>query len=78
MGFAHGAPLVEMISDYRREGIDNHFKQSSFAMSEAIIKVKDLLWKNKSFEKALTLVRENLINGKKGKASNLGRLVLIS
>jgi hypothetical protein len=47
--------------------IADHFQWSYVALGEAIMKVKDLLKRDKSFEKALARIEANLIKGRKRK-----------
>jgi chromosomal replication initiation ATPase DnaA len=61
------AYLARMISGYMVKEIANHFKRSPVTIGEAIIKVEDLLRKDKSFEKVLKLMGENLVKGRKRK-----------
>ena len=48
-------------------GIADHIKRSPVTIGEAIIKVEDLLRKDKSFEKVLKRIEKKLANGRKGK-----------
>jgi hypothetical protein len=47
--------------------IADHFKGSPVTIGEAIIKVEDLLRKDKSSQKVLKRIGKKLINGRKGK-----------
>jgi len=44
-----------------------HFKRNPATIGEAMIKVEDVLRKDKSFEKVLKRIGQNLINGKNRK-----------
>ena len=59
--------MAKEVSDYRVKEIASHFKRSPVTIGEAIIKVEDLLRKDKTFEKTLTRVGENLAKGRKRK-----------
>lgn len=61
------AYLAKTVSDYMVKEIASHFKRSPVTIGEAIIKVEDLLRKDKMFGKALTRMRENLVKGRKRK-----------
>jgi len=47
--------------------IADHFRRSPVTIGEAIIKVEDLVRRDRSFEKALKRMRENLVKGRKRK-----------
>jgi mRNA-degrading endonuclease RelE of RelBE toxin-antitoxin system len=47
--------------------IANHFQRSLVTIDEAIMNVEDLLKRDKSFEKALKRMEENLVKGRKRK-----------
>jgi len=47
--------------------ISYHFKRSPVTIGEAMIKVEDLLRKDKSFEKVLKCIGIKLVNGRKRK-----------
>ena len=61
------AYLAMTVSDYMVKEIASHLKRSPVTIGEAIIKVEDLLRKDKSFKNALTLMKENLVKGRKRK-----------
>jgi putative transposase len=61
------AYLAKRVSDYMVKEIADHFKRSPVTIGEAIIKVEDLLRKDKTFGKTLTRVGENLVKGRKRK-----------
>ena len=61
------AYLAKRVSDYMVKEIASHFKRSSVTIGEAILKVEDLLRKDKRFEKVLRRVAENLVKGRKRK-----------
>ena len=61
------AYLAKVVSDYMVKEIASHFKRSPVTIGEAIVKVEDLLRKDKSFKNALTLMKENLVKGRKRK-----------
>ena len=61
------AYLGKRISGYMVKEIADHFKRSPVTIGEGITKVEDLLRRDKSFEKALTLMGKNLIKGRKRK-----------
>ena len=61
------AYLAKKVSDYMVKEIASHFKRSPVTIGEAIIKVEDFLRKDKTFEKTLTRVQENLVKGRKRK-----------
>jgi len=61
------AYLAKTLSDYMVKEIASHFKRSPVTIGEAIIKVEDLLRKDKPFEKTLTCLGENLVKGRKRK-----------
>jgi mRNA-degrading endonuclease RelE of RelBE toxin-antitoxin system len=45
--------------------IADHFQRSPVTIGEAIMEVEDLLKTDKSFEKALKSMEENLVKGRK-------------
>ena len=45
--------------------IADHFRRSPVTIGEAIMKVENLLKRDKSFEKALKRIEENLVKGRK-------------
>ena len=47
--------------------IADHFQRSPVTIGEAMIKVEDLLRKDKSFEKVLKRIGKKLVNGTKRK-----------
>jgi mRNA-degrading endonuclease RelE of RelBE toxin-antitoxin system len=47
--------------------IADHFQRSLVTIDEAIMNVEDLLKRDKSFEKALKHMEENLVKGRKRK-----------
>ena len=47
--------------------IADHFRRSPVTIGEAIMKVENLLKRDKSFEKALKRIEENLVKGRKRK-----------
>jgi putative transposase len=59
--------LARRISGYMVKEIANYFKRSPVTIGEAIIKVEDLLRGDRSFEKALKRMRENLVKARKRK-----------
>jgi hypothetical protein len=61
------AYLAKTVSDYMVKEIASHFKRSPVTIGEAIIRVEDLLRRDRSLEKALTRMGENLIKGRKRK-----------
>jgi chromosomal replication initiation ATPase DnaA len=61
------AYLARRISGYRVREIADHFRRSSVTVSEAITKVEDLLRKDIAFAKALRILAEDLIKGRKRK-----------
>jgi hypothetical protein len=61
------AYLARKISGYMVKEIADHFRRSPVTIGEAIIKVEDLLRRDRSFEKALKRMRENLLKGRKRK-----------
>ena len=61
------AYLAKTVSDYMVKEIAAHFKRSPVTIGEAIIKVEDLLRKDKTFGNKLTFIGENLIKGRKRK-----------
>ena len=61
------AYLARRLSRYTVREIADHFRRSSVTVSEAIMKVEDLLRKDIAFAKALGLLSENLIKGRKRK-----------
>jgi hypothetical protein len=56
-----------MISGYTVKEVADYFRRSPVTISEAIIKVEDLLREDKSFEKTIKRIGENLIKGRKRK-----------
>jgi hypothetical protein len=61
------AYLARRVSGYTVREIADHFRRSSVTISEAITKVEDLFRRDIAFAKALGLLSENLIKGKKRK-----------
>jgi len=61
------AYLARKISGYMVKEIADYFKRSPVTIGEAIIKVEDLLRRDRSFEKELKRMRENLVKGRKRK-----------
>ena len=61
------AYLAKTVSDYMVKEIADHFKRSPATIGEAIMKVEDLLGKDKRFGKMLTFMGKNLIKGRKRK-----------
>jgi len=61
------AYLARMISGYMVKEVADYFRRSPVTISEAIIKVEDLLREDKSFERTVKHLRENLIKGRKRK-----------
>lgn len=61
------AYLARRISGHRVKEIADHFQRSPVTIGEAIVKVEDLLQRDKSFEKALKRMEENLVKGRKRK-----------
>jgi len=55
------------ISNYMVKEIADHFQRSPVTIGEAIMKVEDLLKRDKSFENAMKRMEENLLKGKKRK-----------
>jgi len=47
--------------------IADHSQRSPVTIGEAVMKVEDLLKRDKSFEKALNPMEENLVKGRKRK-----------
>ena len=68
---AHGrgivAYLARVISGYTVKEIGEHFRRSPVTIGEAIMKVEDLLRKDRAFAKALTDMRIRLVEGRKRK-----------
>ncbi len=52
---------------YMVKEIANHFQRNPVTIGEAIMKVEDLLKRDKSFEKALKHMEENLVKRRKRK-----------
>jgi hypothetical protein len=61
------AYLARKISGYMVKEIADHYRRSPVTIGEAIIKVEDLLRRDRSFERALKRMRENLVKGRKRK-----------
>ena len=61
------AYLARKLSGYMVKEIADHFRRSPVTIGEAIIKVEDLVRRDRSFEKALKRMRENLVKGRKRK-----------
>ena len=61
------AYLARKISGYMVKEIADHYRRSPVTIGEAIIKVEDLVRRDRSFEKALKRMRENLVKGRKRK-----------
>jgi len=61
------AYLARKISGYMVKEIADHFQRRPVTIGEAIMKVEDLLKTDKSFEKALKSMEENLVEGRKRK-----------
>jgi chromosomal replication initiation ATPase DnaA len=61
------AYLARRISGYRVKEIADHFQRSPVTIGEGIMKVEDLLKRDKSSEKALKRMEENLVKGRKRK-----------
>jgi hypothetical protein len=72
---AHGrglvAHLAKTVSDYMVKEIADHFKRSPVTIGERIIKVEDLLGKDKRSGNTLTFMGENLMRAKLFRASAL-------
>ncbi len=47
--------------------IADYFNRSSVSIGEGIMKVEDLVWRDKSFEEALRNMEENIVKGRKRK-----------
>ena len=66
---AHGrsvvAYLARRIVGYTVKEIADHFKRSVVTMGEWIIEVEDLVRGDKSFERALKQMEENVVKGRK-------------
>jgi len=66
---AHGRSVVgylaRKIAGYTVKEIADHFKRSAVTMGEGIIKVEDLVRGDKSFERALEQMAENVVKGRK-------------
>ena len=61
------AYLARKMSGYMVKEIADYFKRSPVTIGEAIIKVENLLRRDRSFEKELKRMRENLVKGRKRK-----------
>ena len=61
------AYLARKLSGYMVKEIADHYRRSPVTIGEAIIKVEDLVRRDRSFEKALKRMRENLVKGRKRK-----------
>jgi len=61
------AYLARTISGCMIKEIADYFKRSPVTISEAVIKVEDLLRKDKSFERAVKRMEDDLIKGRKRK-----------
>ena len=61
------AYLARMISGYTVKEVADYFRRSPVTISEAIVKIEDILRENKSFERTVKHLRENLIKGRKRK-----------
>jgi putative transposase len=61
------ACLARKVSGYMVKEIAEHFKRSPVTIGEGIIKVEELLRTDKSLKKALKLMEENLVKGRKRK-----------
>ena len=57
--------LARKIAGYTVKEIADHFKRSAVTMGEGIIKVEDLVRGDKSFERALEQMAENVVKGRK-------------
>jgi chromosomal replication initiation ATPase DnaA len=68
---AHGrgivAYLARVMSGYTVKEIGGHFRRSPVTIGEAIIKVEDQLGRDRAFAKALTRMRNKLVEGRKRK-----------
>lgn len=61
------ACLARKVSGYMVKEIAEHFKRSPVTIGEGIMKVEELLRTDKSLKKALKLMEENLVKGRKRK-----------
>ena len=61
------AYLARKISGYMVKEIADYFKRSPVTISEGVIKVENLLREDKSFERVVKLIGENLVKGRKRK-----------
>ncbi len=61
------AYLARRISGYMVKEIADHFKRSAVTIGEAIMKVEDLLRRDRSLEKTLKRMRERLVKGRRRK-----------
>ena len=61
------AYLARRISGYRVKEIADHFRRSSVAVSEAIMKIEDHLREDTGFAKGVRILSQNLIKGRKRK-----------
>ncbi len=68
---AHGrgivAYLARVMSGYTVKEIGGHFRRSPVTIGEAIMKVEDQLGRDRAFAKALTRIRNKLVEGRKRK-----------
>ncbi len=61
------AYLARVMSGYTVKEIGEHFRRSPVTIGEAIMKVEDLLRRDRAFAKALTHMRKQLVEGRKRK-----------
>jgi REP element-mobilizing transposase RayT len=61
------AYLARKIAGYTVKEIANYFKRSAVTIGEGIVKVEELVREDKSFEKALKRMEENVVKGRKRK-----------
>jgi hypothetical protein len=59
--------LGRKTAGYTVDEIAGYFKRGAVTIGEGIMKVEELMRKDKSFEKALKRMEENVVKGKKRK-----------